>query len=69
MLNSESERPTSADGNYNNNGPKPNSADLSVLLPDVPPVFNPPGAKALLRLLLAVRDRRRQQKDGQHNGA
>jgi hypothetical protein len=69
MLNSESEQRKSADDNYNTNRSQPDSADLSVVLPDTPPTFDAPATKALLRLLLAVRDRRREAKNARHNGA
>ncbi|GIJ42700.1 hypothetical protein Vwe01_60250 [Micromonospora andamanensis] len=62
MLNSESEQHGSANDNYNVGGPQRHSTDPSVMLPNAPPTFDAPAAKALLRLLLKVRDRRRELK-------
>lgn len=45
-----------------------NYTDLSTILPDSPPTFDAPAAKALLRLLLEVRARRAGAKDDRHNG-
>lgn len=60
MHNSENEHCGSADSNYDTDRPKHHCANLSVILPDTPPSFDTPAANALLRLLLHVRDRRRQ---------
>ncbi|SCE63911.1 hypothetical protein GA0070216_10146 [Micromonospora matsumotoense] len=62
-LNSEPEHCEPTNENYNTNGQKHNPETLCVILPDVPPTFDPPAATALLRLLLDVRDRRRTLKN------
>jgi len=59
----------STNGNYNRIHTSSNLADLYVIVPGESPKFDPSATEALLRLLLEVRDKRRQQKNTQHNGA
>ena len=55
-------RKSTSENNYTRARPHSNSDDLSIVLPNEPPVFDPSATKALLRLLLEVRDRRRAQR-------
>jgi hypothetical protein len=70
MRNSESDSPESTHHNYYKQDQQSASDTIPsgiphVIVPNEPPMFTPDGARALLRLLLAVRDTRARGTDPQ----